>query len=292
MADTAVATSASAAVVRLMLMSMFLPSTRATGERPPSDSNASLHTVGSSGRLRSTPRARSSGASINGAASEGPAQAGPSSATERLSSRIAEDPQTAVAVASEDVGPPVLADERLHAPEVVALRIEIAPDLLQAPLAAGHGGRQPRRAAVDDLDGPQAARVVRQVSQRRILGIDGDLVYREVSEPEGEVGIVGLGDRVRVERPERLGIEEPDVSPTVEYRADLDPLADRPDRDVLRIRVLRRDLEAEQLVEGLVRGADGDDLIDERARSAERRDLLGGGVAHHVAVDEHDRVPA
>src|SRR5215216_5182 len=46
----------------------------------------------------------------------------------RRISRIDEDPEAAVAVASEDVGAAVVADERLHSPEVVALRRQIAPD--------------------------------------------------------------------------------------------------------------------------------------------------------------------
>jgi hypothetical protein len=43
-----------------------------------------------------------------------------------LNLRISEDPQTAVTVAAEDVREPVFSNERLHAPEVVAERVEVA----------------------------------------------------------------------------------------------------------------------------------------------------------------------
>src|SRR4028119_7490 len=186
--------------------------------------------------------------------------------------RIPEDPKPAVAVTREDVGVPVLADVGLDAPEVVALRVEVASHLHQ--LARARVGRWVLRvvrlAPTLDLDRAQAARVVREVGERRILRIHRYLVHREVAEPEGEVLIVRLGDRERVERLERLGIEEPDVAPAVEDGSHLYLLADRPDREVLGVcprRVER--LQAEEAVERLVGGADGDDLVDERARTAE-----------------------
>ncbi|MDQ3669955.1 MAG: hypothetical protein M3377_06710, partial [Actinomycetota bacterium] len=128
--------------------------------------------------------------------------------------------------------------------------------------------------------------------ERRILRIHRDLVHREVAEAERERRIVRLGDRERVEWLERLGVQEPDVAPAVEDRADLDPLADRPDGDVLRIRVRLQNRHAEEMVERLVRGADAHDHVHERARSAERRNGLVVGVAHDMPIDEEDGVPA
>jgi hypothetical protein len=56
-----------------------------------------------------------------------------------LNLRISEDPQTAVTVAAEDVREPVFSNERLHAPEVVAERVEVAAHFNE--LAGGVVGR-------------------------------------------------------------------------------------------------------------------------------------------------------
>src|SRR5215217_8148774 len=128
---------------------------------------------------------------------------------------IPEDPESAVAVAGQDVllaglwvGPD------LYAPEVVAAgwgdstdRVDVATDLDQL--------------TVHDPDGSKPASVVGQVGQVRVGRVGGDLVHRQVTEPFGEVRVHCLGDGVGVELGQgRRGgtdgdAEQVDIAPAV-----------------------------------------------------------------------------
>src|SRR5918993_602117 len=112
----------------------------------------------------------------------------PDGSDQRVSSGVSEDPEAAVAVAAEDVGEPVLADERLDPPEVIALGIEVTTHLDELTRGVV------RRVGALDLNRAQPARVIRQVGERRVLRVDGHLVHAEVAEPEREGRIVRLRD--------------------------------------------------------------------------------------------------
>jgi hypothetical protein len=71
--------------------------------------------------------------------------------------------------------------ERLDAPEVAAVVVDVVTDLLDSGLA--------------EPEHPHAARVVRAVGEV-LARIHGDLVDREVAESERERRIERLGDRV------------------------------------------------------------------------------------------------
>src|SRR5918993_57145 len=208
----------------------------------------------------------------------------PDGSDQRANSGVSEDPEAAVAVAAEDVGEAVFADERLNAPEVVAFGVEVAAHLDELTR------RVVLRVGALDLDRAQPARVVRQVGERRVLRIDRHLVDAEVTEPEREVRIVRLWDGEGVELLQRRGVEEVNVTPSVKDGPDLDLGADGADREVLGVGPRRiQGLQAEQPMERRVGGADGHDLVHEGTRAAER--LAAGGPAA-VGVDGHHRIPA
>src|ERR671911_2098720 len=83
----------------------------------------------------------------------------PDGSDQRASSGVSEDPEAAVAVAAEDVGEAVFADERLDAPEVVAFGVEVAAHLDELTR------RVVLRVGALDLNRAQPARVVGQVGQ-------------------------------------------------------------------------------------------------------------------------------
>src|SRR5918994_4759971 len=165
-----------------------------------------------------------------------------------VSSRVHEDPEARIPVAREDHRSPevravwVVINERLDAPEVVPLWIEVGADLDE--LACARVGRWVvrivrRACGALDLDRPEAAGVVRQVGEACILRIDCDLVNREVAEALCERRIEGLGDRELVEVLEGLGVDQVDVAPGVELRRQRDRLAGGADRRKRRVGAAR-----------------------------------------------------
>ena len=172
--------------------------------------------------------------------------------------------------------------ERLDAPEVVALGVDVVTDLLDAGLT--------------EPEHPHAARVVRAVGEV-LARIHRDLVDREVAEPEREGRVERLGNRVRIDPLDLASgaAEQAHVAPTVEDRRGANaPLADGADGGRVVRRVGHAELRRviEHLVERRMGRADRDHRLRrvERTRTTERH---AGRVVHaEVPVHQHNRIPA
>src|SRR5918999_5162288 len=201
---------------------------------------------------------------------------------------VAEDEDAVVAVRAREQAPAfqvaggrATRHERLDAPEVVALVVDVVTDLLDAGLT--------------ESEHPHAARVVRAVGEV-LARIHGHLVDREVPEPERERRVERLGDRVGVDPLDLavLATEQAHVAPSVEDRRGPHALdADVPERGrILRVvRLRERWRGPEQLVERGMGRADRDHRLGrvEGARAAERH--AARVIAPQVTVHEHNRVP-
>src|ERR671910_1641585 len=218
-----------------------------------------------------------------------------------VSSWVHEDPEARIPVAREDHRSPevravwVVVNERLDAPEVVPLGIEVRADLDE--LAGARVGRWivriVRRACrALDLDRDEPAGVVRQIRQAGVLRIDRDLVNRQVAEALRERRIESLGDRELVDVLERLGVDQVDITPGVELRRQRDRLAGRADRRKRRVGTARAVLRVVAL--------DAEDRVADRPAHEVSRDL---GLREHpesglarrdasFAVEDNDRVVA